>query len=171
MVGWASRRSNHSPGRYPDWILQRMAMESVATMIVGGDSKSLTAFKAFLTASNSILVLLINTWCAPAPCWISSPLPKMAKPHPALLVAGSKEPSVAIRIESVPLMVSERSWEKADLAAPEGQALQSRWKLMMTVGYLSCSSGRIHAGEWERYCSECHSVRKWQIRHVRSNCS
>ena len=54
-VGWASRRLNHSPERYPDWILQRMAMESVATMIVGGAFISLTAFKAFLTASNSIL--------------------------------------------------------------------------------------------------------------------
>ena len=66
MVGWASRRSNHSPGRNPDWILQRMAMESVATMIVGGAFISLTASKAFLIASNSILVLLVNTWCAPA---------------------------------------------------------------------------------------------------------
>jgi len=68
-----------------------MAMESVVTMIAGGAFISLTAFKAFLTASNSILVLLVNTWCAPAPCWISSPLLKMAKPHPALLVAGSSD--------------------------------------------------------------------------------
>jgi len=98
-----------------------MAMESVATMIVGGAFISLIAFKAFLIASNSILVLLVNTWCAPAPS--CSPLLKMAKPHPALLVAGSKEPSVATRIESVPLMMSERSWEKAELAAAGGQAL------------------------------------------------
>jgi len=56
-----------------------------------------------------------------------------AKPHPALLVAGSKEPSVATWIESVPLMMAERSWEKAELAAPGGQSLQSRLKLMMTV--------------------------------------
>jgi len=28
--------------------------------------------------------------------------------------------------------------------------LQSRLKLMMTVGFSSCSSGGIHAGEWER---------------------
>jgi len=137
-------------GHHPDWILQRMAMESVATVIVGGAFISLTAFKAFLTASNSVLVLLVNTSCAPAPCWIISPLLKMAKPHPAQLVAGSKEPSVATRIESVPLLMSERSWEKAELTAPGGQTLQSRLKLMMTMGSSSCSSGGIHAGERER---------------------
>ena len=106
-------------------------------MIVGGAFISLTAFKAFLTASNSILVLLVKTWCAPAPCWISSPLLKMAKSHPALLVAGSKEPSVTTRIESVPLLMSERSWEKAELAAAGCQTLQSRLKLLMTK--VSCS--------------------------------
>jgi len=53
----------------------------------------------------------------------------MAKPHPALLVAGSKEPSVATKIESVPLMMSERSWEKGELAAAGGQALHSRFEV------------------------------------------
>jgi len=74
----------------------------------------------------------------------------MAKPHPALLVAGSNEASVATGIESVPLLMSERSWEKADLAAPGGQTLQSQLKLMMTVGSSSCSFGGNQAGEWER---------------------
>ena len=40
-----------------------MAMESAATLIVGGAFISLTAVKAFLTASNSILVLLVSAWC------------------------------------------------------------------------------------------------------------
>ena len=135
--------------KVPDWILQRMAMESVATVTVGRAFISLTAFKAFPTASNSILVLHVNTWCSPAPCFVSPPLLKMAKPHPALMVAGSKEPSVTTRIESVPLLMSERSWEKAELAGPGGQTLQSRLKLVMTVSSSSCSSGGIHAREWE----------------------
>ena len=68
------------------------------------------------------------------------------KNPPCSVDEGSNEPSVATRIESVPLLMSEKSWEKAELAAPGGQTLQSRLKLMMTVGSLSCSSGGIHTG-------------------------
>ena len=111
---------------------------------------SASQMRACLTASSSILVLLVYRVPAPDCSCMIWPLRMTAKPDPALTESGVNDPSVAM-IKHLSDPKSKNTSRHDASAAPAGQSLHSLLNLMTTSGFMSVSS--VQGGQKQQFHS------------------